>query len=338
MAFSNLSKVENFSAIKVAIVENEAYLQNETFQEATQIDLLSPIYTTEEEAISLLKAQKVEGYIYLEDTIHLVVNQRGINQTILKAFLEEYEKTYATLSRLMTFEPQSVNAERIEKVVNKTEYLKEYDVKNNDADHTIIYFYGLIGMTSLMGGLLGLVEITFLQANLSPQGARMGLVPGHKMKLFLSSMLAATTIQLSVILLLIGYLVGILKIHFGNQLGSILLICVVATLAGISFGSFIAAIVKQKEGIKIGILIACTNVFSILAGTMGHEIKYIVNTNVPFLHYVNPAALISDSFYALHYYETYEKFYTNMGVLCLFIVVFISCTYGVLRRQKYECI
>jgi len=68
---------------------------------------------------------------------------------------------------------------------------------------------------------------------------------------------------------------------------------------------------------------------------MSADIKYIVMTKAPILAYLNPANLITDSFYALYYYNTHTQFFTDILLLCGFTLIFSAVTYFVLRRQKY---
>ena len=346
MAFSNLSSIENFSKIKIGIVDNEEYKENSAFIKAIEAvssyndaaedgKLFDVNYISIEEAEDLLKDNKVEGYIYFDDGMKLVVKGTGINQTIIKAFLDDFKQTTSTMLTIISTDPTVAQDKLLASITNKIDYLKEAPLGKADPNNVVIYFYSLIAMACLYGSFWGLKEVAAIQANQSPQGARISMVPTHKMKLFLASMLAATTIQLCIIFILLGYLAFVLKVSFGNQLGYIMLTCAVGTVTGVTFGSCIASVIKKGEGIKIGILIAFTNIMAFLSGMMYDKMKYIVSTKAPILAYINPANLIADSFYSLYYYNTYTKFFTDIALLCAFSGVFSIITYLVLRRQKY---
>jgi ABC-2 type transport system permease protein len=148
-------------------------------------------------------------------------------------------------------------------------------------------------------------------------------------------MSAATTVQLGELFLLLGYLIFILKVNFGSQLGYIALTCIIGTITGVTFGTCIASIIKKGEGLKIAILVTVTMTMSFLSGMMNDKIKYIVSTNIPILGYINPANLITDCFYSLYYYNTHTQFFTDIILLCVFNVIFSMMTYFVLRREKY---
>jgi ABC-2 type transport system permease protein len=146
---------------------------------------------------------------------------------------------------------------------------------------------------------------------------------------------------LAEITILVAYLIFILKVDFGDQMGYIFLTCFVGCAAGITFGSFVASVVKKGEGVKTAIILGGTMVASFLSGMMsgyGNNIKYIIGQKVPLLAYINPVSLIADTFYTLYYYDTHTRFFINIALLCGFTVLFSLCTYLVIRRQKYASI
>ncbi len=349
MAFSNIANFEGFSPVKVGIVDNQELQENTNFLralasvtgEAAAADgreLFIVSYVSREEAEALLRDNKISGYIYIEEDINLVVKHTGINQSIIKSFLDDFKQTTSTVMTIVSRNPLVDQELLINTIAERSEYLKEQPIGMESPDPMVVYFYSLIAMACLYGGFWGMKEVTAIQANQSPQGARISLAPAHKMKLFLASMLAATTIQMGIISVLLTYMSFILKISFGGRLSYIILICLVGTTTGVTFGTFISSVVKRGEGIKIGILIGVTQILSFLAGMMYDKMKYIINTKAPILGILNPINLIADSFYALYYYDSYNKFFMNIAYLCGFIVVFSMITYMVLRRQKYGSI
>ena len=345
MAFSNISSSENFSRIKVGIVNNDEYKSNTSFINAINSvsgndkasgkrNLFDVKYVTYKEANKLLEENKIEGYIYFDKEIKLSVKKSGLNQTIIKSFLDDYKQTESTLLTVINKNPNAIN-ELIKNSSIRNDYLKEVPVSKANPDTTVIFFYALIALACLYGSFSGLNEVTFIQANLSPQGARVSMVPVHKLKLFSASVLAAFTVQLAEIFILIAYLSLGLKINFGSQLLYIFLTCIVGSITGVTFGTFIASIIKSGEGLKIAVLISSTMLMSFLSGMMYDKMKYIVNTKAPILSYLNPANLITDSLYSLYYYSSHDQFFTDIGILCIFPVAFLLITYFVLRRQKY---
>lgn len=346
MAFSNLSNAESFSKIKIGIINDEEYKRNIAFIKAIEAvsssdksgdksNLFDVTYTNKEEADKLLEDNKIEGYIYIDKDIKLVVKQSGLNETIIKSFLDDFKQTTSTVTTFISQNPEAVQKGLLNSISDRTEYIKEVSAGKSAPDTTVNYFYSLIAMACLYGSFCGMKEVTNLQADLSAQGARINMAPTHKLKMSLASVFAAATVQLANIFLLLGYLSLILKVNFGSQFGYIALTCVVGTITGVTFGTCVTSITGKSEGIKVAILIGVSMIMSFLSGMMYDKMKYIVNEKAPILGYLNPANLITDSFYTLYYYDTHRRFFINIALLCVFSVVFSLITYLAVRRQKY---
>ena len=339
-AFSNLSVAEDFIRIKVGIVDNEELRGNPAFVEVVDAvpELLDPTYTTEAEAEKLLDEGKIKGYIHFNDGMNFIVKESGIYQTIVKGFLDDFTQTTSTITTVINENPNAVQDGLIESVSERTDYLEAVSASASEPNTVVNYFYALIAMACLYGSFSGLKEVTALQGNLSYQGARMNMTPMHKAKMILASMGAAITFQLAVVSALILFLIFVLKIDFGNQIGYIALTGVVSSITGVTFGTFISSTNRKSEGVKVGILIGTSMLMSFLSGMMYDKMKYIINSKVPILGYLNPANLITDSFYALYYYDTHSRFFLNIGLLCGYSILFGVITYLSLRRQKYASI
>ncbi|MGL5348014.1 MAG: ABC transporter permease [Peptostreptococcaceae bacterium] len=342
MSLANLSNAENFDKINIAVVESHKY-KNKNFLEIIKSvsddkgndDLFDIEYTSIEKAKELLVNNHIEGYIYLDKDIDVVVKKSGMNQTIIKSFVDEYKQTSSTINTVITKNPQVLSNSNQENLLERNNYIKDVEISKHELDLSVNYFYTLIAMACMYGGFLGGNEVTYIQANQSAQGARTSVAPTHKLKLALASMAAATTIQLFNISVLIAYLYIALNVSFANNLGYIILICIIGTITGVTYGACISSILKKKEGIKIGILIGSTMTMSYLAGMMYDKMKYIINSKMPIINYLNPVNLIADSFYSLYYYDTIEKLVINLAILCTFSIIFSIIIYLVLRGQKY---
>lgn len=337
LALSNITTAEEFIKVPVAVVKNDQLDANPAFTTALDStdDLFDVKYTTQTEAEALLHDNQISAYIVFDPDLHLVVNQSGLNQTIIRGFLDDFKQSSATIVNVITENPAALENGILTGVSSRNEYLTEVSASQSNPDPIVNYFYTLIAMTCLYGGFLGVKEVVAIQADLSSVGARINLAPTNKLTVFMSSMLAATTIQLAELLILLAFIIGVLGISFGDQLVYIALTCLIGSLTGITFGACIGALVKKGEGLKTGILIGSTMTMCFLSGMMYADMKYIVATNIPILGYLNPANLITDSFYALYYYTNHTQFFTDILLLCVFTVVFSAITYFVLRRQKY---
>lgn len=340
MAFFNLSNAESFTQIKVAVIDNNELKENTAFIEAIQsvADLFDVTYVSKADADKFLEDGTIEGYIHFDNGLKLIVKESGINETIIKGFLDDFAQTTSTIVTILNENPAAVQNGLFDSVSDREDYLRAVSAGRSEPNTVVNYFYTLIAMTCLYGSFSGLKEVTALQGNLSSQGARMNLTPVHKARMIIASMSAAITFQMLVIFILLAYLVLILKVSFGNQVGYIVLTSLISTITGISYGTFISSTNHKGEGVKVAILIGTSMIMSFLAGMMYDKMKYIIHTKAPILAYLNPANLITDSFYALYYYDTHTRFFINIALLSGYSIVFGAITYLALRRQRYASI
>lgn len=340
MAFSNLNAQENFNAIDIAVVDDEAYRQDEGFKGVLtgmsegEDRLFNLTTSTREEAQKRLDDGEITGFVTAGSPPALTVRASGINQNIIKIFLDNYSQTLCTVNTIAGQDPSSVPA-LIEEVGNRMEYTKEVSASGANPNNVLNYFYSLIAMACMYGGFFGNREIMDIQADLNPLAARVNVSPVHKLKAFIYSISASLLIHFVSLLVLLAYLYFVLRIDFGERTGFVLLTTFIGSIVGVSFGAFMSAVVKKDENTKVSILIGVSMIGSFLAGMMFADIKYIINQRVPFIAYINPVALITDAFYALYYYDGYGRYILNMSILTAFIAVFWVGTYLILRRRKY---
>ncbi len=335
LAFSDIEKSEQLDIIDIAVVENEEFKNNELWKQSIkqlsnkedEHRLFNTKYVTQKEAEKLLQNKEVTGYILLEEKPKVVVNTSGINETILKYVTEE----------LMQSEEIIKNTHNM-KLLLEEQNIPVKDASSKHLSYTMIEFYTLIAMTCLYGGILGMVAVNQNLANMSATGKRVAVSPSSKTKLILSSSLASYLVQLIGIALLFIYTIFVLKVDYGDNLLLIILLTLCGCLAGLSMGVTIATVIKANDNLKTGIVIAVTMIGCFLSGMMGITMKYVVDQNMPIINKINPASMITDGFYALYYYDTFDRFYFNIASLLIFSFIMLFFAMFSLRRQKYDSI
>lgn len=340
MAFSNLNSSTLFTSIPVAVVDNAQYRSNMAFQNALEAvsdtneraaeKLFRISVTTKQQAAQSLKNNEIKGYIYFEGGAHVVVQNSGIDQSIIKSFVDSFLQLGSSAETVIKSNPNAV----VENIGSRN-YLNDVPPGRSQPDNTLIYFYALVGMACMFGGYWGRKEISDIQANLSPQAARMNMIPVHKMKVFACSFCAAITVQFLCVLVLLAFLSMVLKVNFGDQLICVLITSLAGSIAGVTFGAMVSSLVKRSEHMKSIVIIAVSMGCSALAGLFALNIKTSVMQNAPALTYLNPANLISDAFYSLYYYTTYTRYFISIGLLLAISAVFFAIVYFVTRRRKY---
>ena len=358
MAFSDIENSEKLDIINIAIIQNDDFNNNEVFKSAfeemsdknNKDRLFETKYTTKEEAQKLLEEEKIVGYMELVDNKpKLTFITSGINETIFKYVSEEIMQTSNIINNLTEEEIQNqimtgnfnVDYESIyNKVIEITteENVKLKNISSDNLSYTMIEFYTLIAMVCLYGGILGTVSINQNLANMSNQGKRVSVAPTTKGKVVLSSVLASYITQLIGVALLFIYTIFVLNVDYGNNLGLIIILAMVGSLAGLSLGTMVATTIKSNENVKTGIILSITMLGCFLSGMMGITMKYIIDKNIPIINKLNPANMITDGLYSLYYYETLDRYIFNVISLLIFAFILITVSYISLRRQKYDSI
>lgn len=357
LAFSGLDDVEDLEIINVAVVENEnleeSLFYKEAFDEINKVSdekIFNITYEPDEaSAKKLLIDEEITGYVIIEDVPNLIINKNGIEETAIRQMLDEIAQTGFTFENIIKKEimkdPENISEEKIEGMVTAiSEEIMDSSEENSLTRDTspkrlsssMVYFYTLIAMTAMYGGMLAMESTSRTLANMTDEGKRVAVSPTPRWNLILSSLLASFVLQLLSITVLFIYTRFVLNIDYGDNVALIVLLTLLGCIAGLSFGIFIETVLNANEKVKTGVLIGVTMFGSFLTGMMGVEIKYYVDTHFPIVNMVNPARMITDGFYSLYYYDTLDRYKMNIISILIFIAVVIGISMFKLRRQKYD--
>lgn len=346
MAFGNWEESVKFDPIDIAIIENENYKNNEVaknvFESLSKEDenkVFNITYVDKNSAQKLLEDKKIVGYIeYKENGSEIKVESNGTSATIIKSVVDEINTYNIMFNDLVkknaSFDMNDVIKNTIDKISNIQVKTKDISIKKLDI--SLIEYYSLLSMTCLYGGFIALTCISNSLASISNKGKRVEVAPTRKFITILSSLTASFIAQMIGALLLLGYLklIGVdLQIDF---LG-LMIITILGVLSGIALGLLISVISNKNEDTKFGIIIAISMACSVLAGLTGVSLKYVIDSNLPFLNKINPAAMITDGLYAL-YYNDISRFNYNVLSLIIFVIIVIIISIFSLRRKKYDSI
>lgn len=354
MAFSNIEKTETLDAFDIAIVNNNDFNENILFKEAfkslsdkTNDNYLFNIkYVNLNEAKNLLGEEKIVGYLYFSnDNVNVTVNSSGIDETVLRFVTNELLSKKEMINTLV-----EVNYAKAASDVDLNEIYKEAiniinnsdvtlnNISNKNLSYTNIEYYTLIAMSALYGAMISITVINYKLPNMNSVGKRCSISPLNKKTLLISSLLASYLVQIVGLLILFIFMLLVMHVDFGNNGLLVLLLGLVGSLTGLSLGIFIGSVIKTNENAKTGILISITMLWCFLSGMMGITMKYVIDKNVPIINKINPAALLTDGFYALYYYDTLNRYVMDVISLVIISLVLILLSLGSLRRQKYDSI
>lgn len=250
--------------IKVAIIEEDLSSKNaESFQaflEELEPDTLDiQDISSESDAIKALKEETILGIYYVDDTPSLSVGKNGINESILSSLLKNYNQNAAMIQKIAMTHPEKMGA-AIEAMKDYHPETRNESLGGKTLDPNVQYFFALIAYACLSGAFLGVRSSLDSQANLSALGARRSITPTHKFKLILIDMTVLFIIHFINILVLNLYLIKVLGISLGDNIGALLVVDFMGSMIGVSLGIAFGCLSKLSTDMKLGLTVAITGI------------------------------------------------------------------------------
>ena len=104
---------------------------------------------------------------------------------------------------------------------------------------------------------------------------------------------------------------------------------------GLSMGFFVGSIATWSQSTKVGITMGVSMICCFMSGLMMGDIKAIIELNCPIVNDLNPAAIISDSFYYLNVDADLSRFLIKLLSMAAYAMVFAIGGFIVTRRRRY---
>jgi len=341
IAFGSIMETtESFSQIPVAVVVDEDSYFTDVLDELSEGEdaLISPQYTELDKAKELLDAGEVEGIFVVDGEIRLIVSEEGINQSILNTISDSYLQISGTIGTIAQTRPDMIEAV-VAGIYDDLDINNEITLGTGETDSMLHYFYSLIAMACLFGSFFGGLNVVGIQGDRSSLAVRRCVSPVRKISMIFSDFCAAVILLFLIVLVVLAYLVFILGISFGDTWGFVILTCFVGCIVGVSFGTFVAAVIPIKNQSAVeGILTGLSLLLCFLSGLMVNGISYLIEQYVPIVNRINPAILLADAFYCLTVYDNYSHYTVNMVSLLIISAIFCVGSAMMLRRKQYASI
>lgn len=344
IAFSNITASESFHTIPVAVVEGDNadatafHTMIEQLSGDSEDAMLSATFCDDKKARTLLEKGKVDGIFYTTDTVELAVNSdlsdASINQSILQSLLTQYYLNRDLIVQILTTNPGNIES-LVDSIGQSVDTRKEVSLTRNNIDTYDQYFYNLIAMACLYTAMGGINLAINNSANLSSLAARKTIAPAKRAALISTELLAIILFESLLNMVSFLFIVTVLGIHMTTHLGLAMLTILISTTFSITFGMFLGCVGPKSEGGKTGLMFAVVMPLCFLSGLMMGTMRMVVEKYAPFVNRINPAALISDSFYALNNYDTLTRYTGNILTLLLMTALFLIISILVTRRKTY---
>lgn len=327
--------------LKTAVVEEEEETAGKenflSFLKELDGDMIEIEIMKEDEALRALRADEIEGIFYVGEKTGLTVAKSGLEQSILKTLLDTYQKNAEMIQTVAETHPEAMGT-AVEALKEWKGTTEELSVGGRTLNPNISYFFALIAYAALSGIYLAIKECCESQANLSALGARRCITPTHKLKLILNSFLILVVIQYFNVMVLTGIVQFVFHIDLGGNAGGIMLINLLGSMISISLGIMLGSISKLSLGMKMSFGVLFTLFPGFLAGLMFGDMKNLIEQHCPIINRINPAAVLSDSYYCMAVYNDTARMTRNLLILAVMCVLCVSASFLVVRRERYDSI
>ena len=359
--FANLDSSMSFEAVPTAVVADDAYRADEGF--STLVDELSQPgddqlldvreFATAEEARGALEAGDVVGVLSVdsEGMPHLAVSPVSdgmgvstmqVGRTILNTVADTYVRNADLLQGIAHDNPMALaDPGLVERALSQGDATVQVSLTHNEPSQSVRFYYALLGMACLFCAQIGMVAVCEAQPNLSALGARRAVGAVSRGKTLAAALAASWVLATACLLAALAYMRFTAGIDFAGREVACIGAIAVCALFSTAFGTLLGSLPKVGFGVKTGLLTGTTCLLSLFAGLYGEPVMNMADQlarDYPLLASLNPAKVVTDTFYSLYYYDSLEPFFGKVGLLLAMTAVVFAVSALFIRRQRYASI
>ena len=358
--FANLDESTAFEAVPTAVVADDAYRADEGF--STLVDELSQPgddqlldvreFATAEEARGALEAGDVVGVLSVdsEGMPHLAVSPVSdgmgvstmqVGRTILNTVADTYVRNADLLQGIAHDNPMALaDPGLVERALSQGDATVQVSLTHNEPSQSVRFYYALLGMACLFCAQIGMA-VCEAQPNLSALGARRAVGAVSRGKTLAAALAASWVLATACLLAALAYMRFTAGIDFAGREVACIGAIAVCALFSTAFGTLLGSLPKVGFGVKTGLLTGTTCLLSLFAGLYGEPVMNMADQlarDYPLLASLNPAKVVTDTFYSLYYYDSLEPFFGKVGLLLAMTAVVFAVSALFIRRQRYASI
>ena len=260
-------------------------------------------------------------------------------QSILKTIGDAYVRNTALIADVVAANPAALaDTAALDKLLDTGDLTEKIDITQNPPKESVRFYFALLGMAALFGGQIGMIAICRTQPNLSALGARRAVAALSRAKTLTATLGASWVLTFACITVAFLYIRFVAGVDFGGRDAMCIAVIAAAALVATAFGTLLGSLPKIDEGVKGGVLsgIVCfSSLFAGLYGTPTMKLADAINAAAPAVQLVNPAVQISQAFYSIMYYDTYQRTIEHILILLVMAAVLFAASALFIRRQRY---
>ncbi len=350
--FANLSSDGKIDPVPVAVVADEAWDASTFKGVATSLakegeNQLLDVSEYEDLAAArkALKSGEVAGIYTVDDAgvpkLTLLSSYDGsrassvlTDRSILETVASSYTQNAELMSQIAQDNPAALaDPEAVARALSLEGGTRRVSLTRTTPDGTVIYYYALFGLVSMMSAEFAALSVIDLQPNLSGLGARRCVGGLSKTASLAGIFVGSWLVSFVPPCLVVG-------VDFGGREGLCLVGGAASALAATGLGLFVGTLpVKGGKASKSGILTGFATTCALFAGLYGEPAMALVDDVAracPAECWLNPVKLICDMFNRLYFFEDLGPFAVRAGALVLMTLVFVAAATLIFGRSRYE--
>lgn len=336
VAFAGIG-TEKTESVSVAVVKQEENRQFEEMIKRLDGDILNVRYLDESKAEKALLNGDVKGIYFEKNDPSLTISGNGIDETMLSAILDSVREQSFIVGDILKKNPEKLKT-ALQVAYKSDSYIEQVSLGGRNYNWIMDFFFALIAMACLYGAMFGIELGKENAPDISLIAARRSIAPVGKAGMIAIDMTVGILVQFVGMILLLLYLAFVLNIDFSDRWGGMLLICLLGSMIGVTFGIVVGAMSSLKQWLREMLVVVVPLFSCFLAGLMVGNMKTIIENNVPIINRINPAALISDAFYFLNVYDDPRGMSVRLVILAIITAGLTLCAILRMRRDRYDSI
>lgn len=331
LTFSSIPDEMNKEVIKIGIVTPYEDKIPEFIKDSTSFQV---IYGDRKELDTLLQEKKIDGYLLLDNSLELHINEKGNAQAVIKGYLDSDLQIENALNSLNKKENQQEEVSEVNKNKAQRAYVNDLTGTVMIQDNKHLSFIYITAFLCIIGARWGFAEIKELMAEVSYLGKRLRLSPLTEGRLLLVHLSAAYVLHTGCIMAYSFFIIKTWSNPFDIKLELFMAVVALGSLAGILTGALIGTL--RRVNLKMKDVLLNIIIIIMLLGTfcIPGVIRFIISRKLPYLKLANPPALITEMLYTLTLRNGIYLFLQDFILLSVYILSIGAWLFIRYRRYK----
>ncbi len=328
-------EVMPLASVNVSNVEVQQFLN--TLEEDYSLIQIKD-YPSKDAALVDLENGSIQGIVEYNNQINLTVTEnKNSNATIIANVFASYNNKQAIIQEQLQVDASKVTPEFIDELVNSQAYLDaKLDSKINDI--AMINMYSTIAMMCIYASQWGGHSGYYMQADKSKLAIRTSTSPTKKGHIVLMDLAVVYLIFIVEFIIHILFLKYALNVSMGSQPLILIITGMIGGLLSAAMGYMLSVSFTDSESTFSYLVSGIGVLLSFLSGMMSVDVKYFIDTNLPIVNKLNPAALITDNFYNSYMGMSVGDSLVNIMIMAVMTLVFGFIAYRRLRTVSYDSV